>query len=195
MAKNYSNCGFSKLGSHVWKVNAGGNRYIDNVFMKKVYTQLEIMHLTYSQINVIFFNLHLPKGQPHHDNATVSKFMAKLRNLLKSAPYHLTRFAYVWVREKDKSEVPHYHLALIVDESRIHYPSKLLERLVSIWKKVSHDGHLSNVRDCYHIVNRGDLSALGEVIYRLSYLGKLRSKGNRKKSTNDYSTSRLKPGA
>ncbi|MGF1698216.1 inovirus Gp2 family protein [Vibrio lamellibrachiae] len=192
MTKNYSNIGYVKLGGYVWKVNAGGNLYVDNVFMKKIHGQLNIMHVSYSQINVIFFNLHLLEGELHPDNTTISTFIAKLRKVLKSKPYNLVRFAYVWVREQEKSDVPHYHLALIVDESRIHYPSKLLETLSSLWAKVSNGGHFSYVSDCYHIINRGDLSTLGDVIYRISYLGKLRSKGNRETNTNDYSMSRLK---
>jgi len=108
-----------------------------------------------------------------------------------SAPYNLKYFAFIWVREQDESDVPHYHIVIIVDESRIHHPGRLLERLKQIWREVSEGGHLIYVKDCYHIIDRDDEAELGTLIYRVSYMGKLRSKGKRLSSTNDYSTSRL----
>jgi hypothetical protein len=79
----------------------------------------------------------------------------------------------------------------MLDESRVHYPSKLLEKLADIWVEVSHDGYMQKVSNCYYIVTRGDQASLGLAVYRLSYLSKLRGKGKRPVNTNDYSMSRL----
>lgn len=191
MTKNYSNNEYMKLNGRQWRVNAGGNLYVDKAFMRRAFEEIDVIYQTYSQMNTILFNLHLPSGSSHPTNEVISAFIRKLKSVLMAPPYNLKRFAYMWVREQEQSDVPHYHVAIFVDESRVHHPGRLLDILKGKWKQVSNGGHFSYVKDCFHIVNRGDEGALGEVVYRVSYLGKLRSKGKRLSQTNDYSMSRL----
>ncbi|MCG9750658.1 inovirus Gp2 family protein [Vibrio brasiliensis] len=191
MTKDYTNCEYVNLSGQQWRVNAGGMYFVDKIFMRKWYRQMEVMLNTYSQVNVVFFNLTLPKGTDYPSNKVISSFINKTKRLLSTSPYRLKKVGYVWAREQETSDTPHYHVALMLDESRVHYPSKLLERLAAIWKEVSFGGYMQRVSNCYYIVSRGDQGSLGHAIYRISYLGKLRGKGRRPNNTNDYSMSRL----
>ena len=66
---------------------------------------------------VVRLDVRFPQGSKHDGkNSTVSEL---LRRLKAYYAYHRIDCRYVWAREQKHSDVPHYHLLLLLDGSRI----------------------------------------------------------------------------
>lgn len=81
-----------------------------------------LQHTTYHQNRTLAFRLDLrfpqamPVGLIHADNACLNRFFYALRGELNAAgtKYH-TELRYLWAREQDTSDKPHYHLMLLLN--------------------------------------------------------------------------------
>jgi len=164
----------------------GGKGHFLQVLVQ-IAEQLDAMLSYHCKVLVTRIDLRLYQGTK--DNKPVSDFIRRLRKHLVTNGHK--RFAYVWCREQNCSDVQHYHFALITDANANRHPHKLIKLIEYLWEAW---GHVKPFipKNCYSIIKRGDEDAFAQQFSRLSYLAKVDTKQNRSKSTNDYSTSRLK---
>ncbi|MGR2768634.1 YagK/YfjJ domain-containing protein [Photobacterium ganghwense] len=121
------------------------------------------------------------------DNKYLSVFMRKLVVCLKKQYRCLV--GYTWVREQVEDKAPHYHTALFLNGHKVNHPSSIIKRIMSMIE----DQQTLNVyipKNCYYPILRHCERSQQAAIYRLSYLAKHITKGNRPRQTKDYQTSR-----
>jgi len=154
--------------------------------LRKMLNQLFIMLDHHSKVIVIRIDLHQPTNTD--TNKRMTQFMRRLKKWLLSK-YGLKRVGYIWAREQSKGKRQHYHWVLILDGHKINYPHNVVGKMADIWCRMG--GGNYKPCNCFYNIKRGVREQLEKAIYRISYLAKVRSKGNRLPQTKDYSTSRL----
>jgi len=130
------------------------------------------------------------------NNKVVSSYINNIKMFLNRS-YDIHYIGFIWVRELNKKEGLHYHLALFLDGNKIQFPSKLHAILGDKWAKNGHahrvgfkNNYLTDPIEflaCPITTDKKD-----NLIYWLSYLAKTRTKGKREKQVSDYQASRLK---
>jgi len=155
--------------------------------LEKTVEQLDAMLSYHCQVMVLRIDLRLYVGT--NDNKPMSDFIRRLRKRL--APKGYKRVGYIWCREQQSSAAQHYHLAVIVDANKSRHPHHLIKLIEYLWETWGHVKPYTP-KKCYEVIKRGDDVTYGRQFSRLSYLAKVATKDNRKKTTNDYSTSRIK---
>ncbi len=193
MKKHQSSCPFFRYKDEIFEVNTRPGKLIFTHQMRKMIEQLEIMLSYHRKVFVLVFNLHLPSGGYTADNRVIARLFSKVRYGLSNL-YDMKRLGYAWCRERKRKDEQHYHVALMLNGSKIQYPDKLLTWVGEWWKSTSNGGHLHTPENCYYMLHRDDESnTKADIIYRISYLAKVNTKQTREGRTNDYGTSQLKP--
>ena len=175
----------------IYKVNASKSRKrgLYSEMLHKSIEQLNICQKKWSRVFVLFFNLH-HQGYEKRDNRHVSKLFKNLKRRLQRN-YNLIEFGYLWAREKEKAKSQHYHCVLFLNGNVIRHSSKLLEIIKSAWSALEPDKHhIPTIKNPYYFIDSDSIKA--DMIYRMSYLCKIKGKGFRDNQIKDYSTSRLK---
>ena len=170
------------------KVNAGSNKGIYREIIERFVSQLDAALSIHKRLLVLRFDLHLNKFSK--DNKVVSRFMNRLKQWLKRN-YGLQNVGYIWVREQEKSKQQHYHLAIMLDENKIRHPKRLIAQIREMWLPY---GHMPTIKKPYFNINTLKVNyreVREDIIYRVSYLAKVRGKRYREVQTKDYQTSRL----
>ena len=149
--------------------------------------QLDAAYLIHGRILVVRLDF---KINIYTDtNAVFSNFMKNTVQWLSRSDYGINKVGYQWVREQEKSKKQHYHLALILDGSKIQSPKKLSQVLKEKWLP---KGGMYIPDDCYYYIDKHNYDQQRKAaIYRCSYLAKSRGKGCRPAQTKDYASSRL----
>ncbi len=150
-------------------------------------SQMDSMLSHHSRVLLLRMDLHV------HDytesNLIMSNFLRKLKKKLRTR-YKLARVGHIWARETETTNQQHYHLAIMIDAHKVKHPHKVISTIEEIWLGWDLPKPYTP-RNCYRVIHRSDASAYQEQFYRLSYLAKLRGKGYRAKTANDYSSSRI----
>jgi hypothetical protein len=153
--------------------------------MNRLIEQLLNTIKIHKRVLVYRFDLHI--NYYEDDNHRLSKFMKRLKTHLQRN-YGMNKVGYVWVRELEKSKEQHYHLVLFLDGNKIRHPAKLKNTIQDMWLM---NGHMPTIKNPYYYLDKNNLDTeLGEVIYRISYLAKVRGKGYRSEQAKDYGASR-----
>jgi len=155
--------------------------------LEKTVEQLDSMLSYHCKVLVVRVDLHLYEAAV--DNKLMSDFIRRLKKRLKSQGHK--RVGYIWCREQQTSDVPHYHFALIVDANKSRHPRHLIELIEYFWETWGNVKPYTP-KNCYGIIKRDNSRAYEKQFKRLSYLSKVATKDLREKTTNDYSTSRIK---
>lgn len=165
---------------------------------------------------MVRFDLHIPQGHSF-DGRMISRFFDSLKariraredkNQRRGVRVHKTKISYVWCREINKSERPHYHVGLFLNADAFNglgdyreHRDNLAGMIYSAWQSATGyfcdiissvhfpkdtPCYLLNVRDEYYTAN------LNMAFQRLSYLAKEETKqyGDR---SNNFGTSRVNP--
>jgi hypothetical protein len=175
---------------NIWQIMSfgeGSNKRI----MSKIFEQLIYMLNRHSKVFIIRFDLRFCIEL--WDNKLISKFRSKLNRIL-SKKYNCD-IGYAWAREQtSKTETPHYHYAIFLNGHKTRKSfgfGKIIDEICNSFIFIS--AHYPDNNG--YMVYRGDSKSVQRVIYRLSYLAKNASKGNRPDGVSDYQTSRLKLNA
>lgn len=125
------------------------------------------------------------------DNRLLSDFVDQLKRSFKT---HLGqhRLGYIWCREQGEIGGLHYHLALLLDGNKNQTSYKIIEIIEEIWYRWEQK-HCYTPKNCYYVMKRGDSESYIDAFMRVSYLAKVATKEERPPTTNDYSSSRIKP--
>lgn len=136
----------------------------------------------------MFFNLH----QKHYteDSSAIRAFFKHVKDTIKRK-YSVASVGHVWAREKNTSDSQHYHCALFLDASVFRTSYGVLRIVKKTWESVEDKNSVPRIDNPYMLVNSPESKK--DVVYRLSYFAKEKTKGERPAQAKDYSTSRLKP--
>ena len=178
---------YIEINDETIKVNAGATRGVYKEIIERFIGQFDIAFKYHKRLLVHRVDLHLNKFSS--DNKVISRFMNRLKQWLKRN-YGLEKIGYIWVREQDRSDKQHYHLALLLDGDNIRHPKRLNEQIKEMWLPL---GHVPVTLNPYYNINKHNHNEKRvEIIERVSYLAKVRGKRIRNKQTKDYQTSRLR---
>ncbi|HGY9614500.1 inovirus-type Gp2 protein [Vibrio harveyi] len=171
-----------------YQVNGSDRRPFYTNLMKRILEQLEAFMSFHSRSFVVIAVLSTKHWT--RDNTLISECLSRSIYLLKGM-YKLSRVGYVWCREQARSSTQHYHLGLMLDGAKIQFPAKVFEVLKREWKALC-GGHVCWPKHCYYHFWRSDLKTFLEIVYRLSYFAKVRTKENTPKFVSMFGTSRIK---
>jgi len=178
---------YIEINDEIIKVNAGATRGIYKEIIERFIGQFDIALKVHKRLLVHRVDLHL--NMFSSDNKVISRFINRLKQWLKRN-YGLEKIGYIWVREQEKSDKQHYHLALLLDGDKIRHPKRLNEQIKEMWLPL---GHVPVTLNPYYTIDKHNHNETRtEIIERVSYLAKVRGKRIRDKQTKDYQTSRLK---
>lgn len=163
----------------------GGEQYgAYREMLEALADQLDAILAHHSRVLVFRFDIHQEKYTP--DNAHITRFIRRLRKRLKGE-----RFVYLWVRERERAKQQHYHFMVAVDKRTHNNPNKIIGGIIEpLSEQMSLVIHVPE--SSYYTVNRGDAKSYAEAFKRCSYLCKIRGKGYKAKTANDYGRSRLR---
>lgn len=162
---------------HVWTVMS--DYQIRKDIMDTIFTVLREFFEKRSKLIAIRIELHLKQWTAN--NAPVREFFTKLRRQLLKL-YGRIYNRYIWVREQGQAKTQHYHVVLLVDGQIIKHSSVLEKIASSIWTY----GYLCLPKRPFYHIHRDQIGRFCALVYRLSYLAKAETKGNRPKRTRDY---------
>jgi len=178
---------YIEINDETIKVNAGATKGIYKEIIERFIGQFDIAFKVHKRLLVHRVDLHLNKFSS--DNKVISRFINRLKQWLKRN-YGLDKIGYIWVREQDRSDKQHYHLALLLDGNKIRHPKRLNEQIKEMWLPL---GHVPVTLNPYYTIDKHNHNETrAEIIERVSYLAKVRGKRIRDKQTKDYQSSRLK---
>jgi len=167
-------------------INSSEQYGVYPIIIEKFVIELDKMIDKYKRVFVLRVDLHLDNYSD--DNKEISEFMrAQVQRIRRK--YKTKYVGYIWVREVERAKTQHYHLAFFIDGDKIRAPYGLNQQIKAKWYK---NGHRSVVPKPYYFLDKHNMKEeREEVIYRLSYLAKVRGKGYRSAQAKDYSTSRI----
>ena len=178
---------YIEINDETIKVNAGATKGIYKEIIERFIGQFDIAFKVHKRLLVHRVDLHLNKFSSN--NKVISTFVNRLKQWLKRN-YGLDKIGYIWVREQDRSDKQHYHLALLLDGDKIRHPKRLNKQIKEMWLPL---GHVPVTLNPYYTIDKHNHNKTrAEIIERVSYLAKVRGKRIRDKQTKDYQTSRLR---
>jgi hypothetical protein len=154
--------------------------------LKQMIGQVLAMLSHHNKVFLLRFDLH--QNESPLNNRRISIFIRRLFGQINTF-YNVTRIGYIWVREQEKSDNPHYHFALLLDGGKVQHPHYLLEVVKQVWEFM--DGSVWIPENCYYRIKRDDFKLLQLAVLRISYFAKGRGKGRGGSTTKNYGTSRI----
>lgn len=189
MPKYKSESPIYRIKQRIYKINSGPGLPVYTRQLGKIIAQVENVLSWHRKVFVYVFDLHLCEFV--HGNKLITELTRKLRFHFEKY-YSIKRLGYAWCREQNKSANQHYHMAIIVNGSKIQTPNKLFHKIKMIWSEISSGGHMHVPQNSYYNIDRKTEKNKAEVIYRLSYQAKVWTKDKNTARENDYGTSRVK---
>lgn len=154
--------------------------------LKQMIGQVLAMLSHHHKVFLLRFDLH--QHENPLNNKRISNFIRQLFGRINTS-YKVNRIGYLWVREQERSDNPHYHFALLLDGSKVKHPHYLLEMVKELWGLM--DGSVWIPENCYYRIRRDDFKLLQSAVLRISYFAKGRGKGRGGSTTKNYGTSRI----
>jgi hypothetical protein len=174
-------------------------------------TRLDLMISWYARVFVVRLDVRFPDQYPHNGkNTDLSELMKRLMEYYK---YHGVKCTYAGVREQESSEVPHHHMILFFDGSKLDNGWSVMEHASYLWDRILG----VSCRGCIHLCQTAEgasgltirrprsqseglqleqevasfKAAYNATIEWSSYLAKIRSKGNAPKHVRERHSSQL----
>ncbi|PQJ53145.1 hypothetical protein BTO11_05350 [Psychrosphaera saromensis] len=174
--------------NHLWKIMKF-KRGIKTIIMNKIFEQMNNILTIYSKVLVVRFDLRTT--QPMKDNKLINEFNKKFKQKLKKQ--YNCEVAYIWVREQTlTSNNPHYHCAVMINGHKAQSSFGIAKAITAAINNLSQPLSVYYPENNAYKIKRADAESVQRAIYRLSYLAKKETKGNRPLFTSDYQASRLK---
>ncbi|GAD28385.1 conserved hypothetical protein [Photobacterium leiognathi lrivu.4.1] len=136
----------------------------------------------YSRVKAILFNMHVKKYSK--DNAVISKFMRSYINRLERK--YNTHIGYIWVREQEKSDKQHYHIAIFINAKVCKRAWNIINIAKDACQNIQKIGTIHYVKNGLYTMFRKDHVSIQTVILRLSYYAKRYSKTLREPKTKRF---------
>lgn len=185
----------SKYVTHSDTVDRGGTTYKVNQGKAGIYSrilhraidELDKSLLLWGRVFALRFDLH-HKGICKADNKWLSRLFKNLKRRLERS-YGIAEMGYCWVREQERGKSQHYHAVLFIDGDEIRHPAKISKIITDTWSSINPVNTAYFPRNQYYFVDCSTVKH--DLVYRMSYLAKVRGKGYRDKDTNDFFCSNL----
>ena len=101
-----------------------------NEILNDIKRQFDVMIEQHCKVLLVHFVLRFPAGTFHQrNNEEISEFIKKLTNYYE---YRRVATRYIWAREQDTSNAPHYHVALLLDGSQRHHTPTIWDEAAEI---------------------------------------------------------------
>jgi hypothetical protein len=169
-----------------YKVNAAKSGLYEEMLFKLV-DQFQIALDKWGRVFVLRFDLH-----SHYyasDNKRITKFRDRVFKRLKRE-YGFKQIGFCWVREMERAKAQHYHWVLFLDGNLIRHSSRINQIIKDAWEDETEAHHMPVIKRPFYF---GSAEQIAEkVIFRFSYLAKVRGKGYRDPQAKDYQCSRMK---
>ena len=175
------------------------NGYMSNSYLTSVYRTIMAALSSHPRTLAIRVDLSFPKGALMGGveiNGAISRFIENLKYRIKKYNgsvmpcgriKHHSDVRYIWVREQSTSDLPHFHVVLLLNGDSFNtlgsftsYSDNLFHRIREAWNSALGFGCRSNENyihvpenPCYRVNQEQGLS---ELFYRVSYLCKVRTK-------------------
>ncbi|HBS7470912.1 TPA: inovirus-type Gp2 protein [Klebsiella pneumoniae] len=168
--------------------------------MDSFITQLCAMQSHYSKIFAFRFDLSVPAGMPvAESNQLISELFTRLRGKFTAKRWNgqpIKKFAYGWVREKEKAKQVHYHCWIALPHFQVRvagFGNEGTYGLINtLWSELTAQKGRSRPCNGTYTINRDDHSSLVALVERVSYLAKTRGKYSTGDGQRMFSASKLK---
>lgn len=151
----------------------------------------ELVGFTYHYSKCFFMRFDLHVNEYSESNSVISKFLKTFTRKI-FAHYRLNKMCFIWCREISSSDAQHYHFMIGLDGHKVKHSQKIYHILEGIWKVKM--GNFWQPDNCFYFSNTKSSSyeeVIRSVIYRASYLAKVRSKFDTRRKGKMYGRSRL----
>ena len=177
-----------RLGDRTLAINTGERQQLGCfvAILTRINSSMESMLSRYCKIYVVQFVFH--PGNSMGDNALISDLMRVIRKQLERC--YRSKLAYGWVRETGQNGATHYHVVLILNANKVRHQHGIRERVCRIIETRDYPRPSFNPKS--HLIHRHDDETYQQAFHHLSYLAKTSTKGQKPKTANEYSFSRLK---
>ncbi|MCG1034431.1 inovirus-type Gp2 protein [Bacillus amyloliquefaciens] len=147
----------------------------DPAIMKKLFSVVEQVSAK-SRFLAVRYDMHVLDYSA--DNRILDNFHMLLFKKLAQV-YPKSFVSYAWVRERASIDPHHYHYLLMMDGNYIRYPNKLLAIVDDCWKQAG-GNYVGWANNCYYFVTANDIETYTNLMIRVSYMGKRRTKESTK---------------
>ncbi|MEQ9900505.1 inovirus-type Gp2 protein [Pectobacterium punjabense] len=162
--------------------------------------QLRAMLSYYNELYGFRFDLSVPGGMPvDESNKLISQLFTRLRGEFTAKAWSnqpIKRFAYGWVREKERAKQVHYHCWIALPFFQVNtagFGDKgIIGRISRIWSELTNGDSRVHLADNGYRIKRDDHDSLAKMVKRISYLAKNRGKYSTGKGQQTFSASRVK---
>ncbi len=160
-----------------------------NEILKKAFDQLEVLRTHYSKVTVVLLQLH--QAIYTKDSKSLTAMLTNLKAKLHE--HYGSKVGYFWVREQNKAESQHYHMAIMLNGHKCQR-SKLVDIATRAYWENRHPENFSfRVRNRVYRVSRCENDReLRAVRMRLSYMAKREGKSGTEAHVNAYGHSQLR---
>lgn len=185
----------STFNGHSINTNMDKNHGCYEKVLNKIETVMNSMLENHSKIMITRLDLRYPNNDNIIcESKQISDFSYNLKRSLnreKNAGNHFVDAQVLTVQEQDRSNHPHFHVAVIVNGNAKNSPYSIHEKADKLWKLAT-DSSLDGLVDhCNRnkngiIVDRNSDSFkedYDKAFYQLSYLAKVRGKEDREKGS------------
>lgn len=159
----------------------------DTKILKRIFETIERVSLKSSRFLAIRYDLHLKDYSAN--NKVISRFHHLLFPCLWEK-YRRSFISFFWVREQGKSNTQHYHYLLMLNGNHVKYPHKVNQIVTQCWEQAS-KGTCWVPENCYYFVD--SIESHRDLLMRVSYLGKKRTKENIDKGIKRFGCDLRKP--
>jgi hypothetical protein len=181
-----SKCRYITIQGETWRVYSKKRGYFTQM-LRSMLDQLLSMISHHNKLLVLRLDLHQHEQQS--SNRRITEFNRRFFDLINTH-YEFTRIGYIWAREQNKANAPHYHYALFLDGNKVQHPHYLIEMAMTVWEFM--DGTIWVPANSYYKLSRQDSGVLQRVIFRISYLAKGIHKNHKSLTGKNYGTSKIK---
>ncbi|HCE8850405.1 MAG: hypothetical protein DI535_28695 [Citrobacter freundii] len=155
----------------------------------KFITQLRAMQSHYREVYGFRFDLSVPEGMSAEEsNKLISELFARLRGEFTAKAWSnqpIRKFAYGWVREKEKAKQVHYHCWIALPYFQVRTAGfgddGMIGRISRIWTDLTNGVSRVHLPHGRYIIRQCDHASLVEMVKRISYLAKNRGKSSDQK--------------
>lgn len=156
------------------------------------------------KVMVVRFDMRFPRDYPHNGrNDEISEMM---RRLTDHYNYHGVKMSYIWAREQNTSDVPHYHVIVFVTGSYVRDGWSLVRKSIHYYNGIVGGNYGACIHHCHTREGNGEIiirqpSSPAEeiqvaaqrdaVLEWASYLAKTRTKGNAPYRVREYQGSQI----
>lgn len=177
---------------NIEKIFPENEHYIPNI-RKRLISLLDSYIERHGKVFVVRFTLTFPCGYCFDNSSRhISRFIAKLIQYLNRKGYDSK---YLWAREQQSSECPHYHVAVIANGNKIQHPKTITDAAKALWGSTLQIDATGMVNyDCSQMIRRADINFYKQkerTFTLIRYLAKALSKGPTHDGVRNFGMSRL----